>query len=227
MLERILCPFHKEKTPSCVLYEERYHCYGCGKNGPLEELPGEYHAGKQTKRKKTNIFRDLAYIRDLPRHSIRGLSLPCDDSFYYIVWPSGDYYTKRHRDLHSADSKYLCPSGHSRPLFIPKRGTKGLLVVEGEINALSAAEVLNDWTICSPGGTSLFAKHLTFFKQFDTVVVAVDKDIAGFQAIQSLHNELSGQANFEYYMLPKDFNDILVQHGKQTLRKQLKEKMGL
>ena len=32
-----LCPFHKEKTPSFNISDEKgfYHCFGCGKNGDL------------------------------------------------------------------------------------------------------------------------------------------------------------------------------------------------
>jgi len=29
----VLCPFHQEKTPSCILYEDHYHCYGCKAHG--------------------------------------------------------------------------------------------------------------------------------------------------------------------------------------------------
>lgn len=30
-----LCPFREEKTPSCFLYEDHYHCYGCGEHGDI------------------------------------------------------------------------------------------------------------------------------------------------------------------------------------------------
>jgi len=29
---QILCPFHEEKTPSCRIYSDHLHCYGCGKS---------------------------------------------------------------------------------------------------------------------------------------------------------------------------------------------------
>jgi len=32
-----LCPFHKEKTPSCFLYEDHFHCYGCLERGDVIE----------------------------------------------------------------------------------------------------------------------------------------------------------------------------------------------
>jgi len=31
----ILCPFHQEKTPSCFLYEDHYHCFACGEHGDV------------------------------------------------------------------------------------------------------------------------------------------------------------------------------------------------
>lgn len=30
-----LCPFRPEKTPSCFLYEDHYHCFGCGEHGDI------------------------------------------------------------------------------------------------------------------------------------------------------------------------------------------------
>ena len=28
-----LCPFHNERTPSFKVYEDHYHCFGCGEHG--------------------------------------------------------------------------------------------------------------------------------------------------------------------------------------------------
>lgn len=35
-----LCPFHREKTPSCFIYPEsnRFHCFGCGESGDIISL---------------------------------------------------------------------------------------------------------------------------------------------------------------------------------------------
>jgi DNA primase len=34
------CPWHEERTPSCVINtkKEFFHCFGCGKHGPIEEI---------------------------------------------------------------------------------------------------------------------------------------------------------------------------------------------
>lgn len=36
--EAIICPFHTEKTGSCMVSEDDYYCFGCGKKGSLPEL---------------------------------------------------------------------------------------------------------------------------------------------------------------------------------------------
>ena len=41
-----LCPFHKEKTPSFNVVEDKqfFHCFGCGKSGDVFKfLEAEYH----------------------------------------------------------------------------------------------------------------------------------------------------------------------------------------
>ena len=40
-----LCPLHEEDTPSFVWYvdQNRFHCFGCGKNGDVIELILRYH----------------------------------------------------------------------------------------------------------------------------------------------------------------------------------------
>jgi len=41
---QILCPFHEEKTPSCRIYHDHLHCFGCGKSldtiGYIMEIQG-------------------------------------------------------------------------------------------------------------------------------------------------------------------------------------------
>lgn len=230
MRQRILCPKHEELTPSCVIYETTYKCFGCGATGPLTELKGI--DVKPTKAKpKEDINAALAYIKTLPTQEVRGLDLPCDDKFFYLVWPDAAYYIKRLKDATGYKSKYICPTGHLRPLYTPQRMGKGLLVCEGELNALSAATALKDWAICSPGGTGEFAearvsRDLTFYRKFDNIRVVVDKDKAGAIAAIQMKAYLSRYCpNVTNYLVEKDFNDILVYDGKTELRRQLKEKM--
>lgn len=52
-----LCPFHKEKTPSCFLYDERYVCYGCRESGDVIDA--------HMKLKKTNFLTALAELSQM------------------------------------------------------------------------------------------------------------------------------------------------------------------
>lgn len=36
------CPFHNEKTASFKIYEDHYHCYGCGAHGDIIRFVREY-----------------------------------------------------------------------------------------------------------------------------------------------------------------------------------------
>ena len=38
MMNKIKCPYHKEKVPSLVVSDDKFHCYGCGKSGSVNEL---------------------------------------------------------------------------------------------------------------------------------------------------------------------------------------------
>lgn len=35
---KIRCPYHQEKTPSCVIKGEIFHCFGCGESGSIEKI---------------------------------------------------------------------------------------------------------------------------------------------------------------------------------------------
>lgn len=37
----ICCPVHDERTPSCSLFDTRWHCFGCGAGGSIYDLAGE------------------------------------------------------------------------------------------------------------------------------------------------------------------------------------------
>lgn len=36
--EIILCPFHREQTPSCMVEDDAFNCFGCGERGDLGKL---------------------------------------------------------------------------------------------------------------------------------------------------------------------------------------------
>lgn len=236
-LRRILCPNHTERTPSFVIRDDGWgHCYGCGHREFLpqykedrEDIPKEEHC--------EDILQSLLYIDSLPKKLIRGLDLPYDHLFYYIVWPNALYYKKRLKDVGERKSKYLCPKGHRKPLLIANSGDSTLLVVEGEINALSLALAFPEHTVVSPGGTQdiwsnagglKFKDYLAYYKSFRNLYILVDDDKAGLSSGMELTAHLLSEGN-KTSLIPmsEDANHILEHHGKEKLRSEISKRMGL
>lgn len=222
---KILCPFHEESTPSLHVYPDgKYYCFGCGKSGFAKDLGIQ---GLPAPRPPEDITDRLEYIRNLPLQEIRGLHLPADDEGYYILWPNGRYYIKR---VHVADQhagKYRAPRGHRRPLLLKMKTRERVLWwVEGEINALSLAEIVENGTIATPGGAGDLSKHLKFCEQFDTIYVFVDNDSAGVLAALELKRKLPTHKGLMIQVWDKDINDWLQQDGRRKLQEEVRRRVG-
>lgn len=231
-MKRILCQFHKEDTPSLALYGDRYFCFGCGARGPVKDLKNIDI--ELTQDDLTEIKEDLNetfnYISSLSRITHRALSFPADSKGYYIIWPNDKYYKKRF--FEETKSKYRCPIGHKKPLFIakdagPKAG--GLFIVEGEINAMSLAQCLDGYSIVSPGGSTEFdKKYLQYYIAYDKIFIVADKDSAGAKAVINLKSLLTTYTPYvKYWLAEQDINEILVKYGQEEVRAKIKKEMGL
>jgi len=222
-MRRIICPFHKEDTPSMVIYPEAAYCFGCGKKAKLEEVGIE--VSPDFKIEKEDIQKTLNYICTLPAKEYRGLKFPTDELFYYIVFPFENYYIKRFilKDV-PFKQKYICPKGNERPLFIASLSKSStLLIVEGEINAMSIAAIteLMEYNIVSPGGSgSMASKYLTEYIPYDTIKIIADLDKAGVAAGLKLGSYLQSKGKkVEYFFEEEDANDILVKYGREEVRR--------
>lgn len=194
MRKRLICPNpeHKEKTPSYVIYEDYGHCFGCGYRGKVAEGAASPPVPKE------DINATLSYIATLPTKTVRGLDLPCDDQYFYILFPGYSYYKKRLLVSDGSVSKYKCPSGHAKPLYIPyhRPNHTSLAIVEGELNALSLAQIEPSYNICSPGGTADFygknyEKYCQYYLQgYKSYTIIVDRDGAGCKAAIELKTKL-------------------------------------
>lgn len=226
--DRILCPFHIERTPSCVIYENRFKCFGCGKTGHISELNLDLSRIKTKKRIiNRSVNQEIKYIMSLPTQKIRGLDLHYDNVFYYILWPDLQYYKKR--KFIPDESKYICPWGTSKPLFTMPGSYKDLLIVEGELNALSIYEHLKpDYKIVSPGPCTDFLRYLDYYLQYDYIYVAFDFDKAGVQNYIKLRDVLQQHGKLVFpHPMQRDFNDILVMDGLDETRREVEKIRGL
>jgi len=214
-MQRVHCPRHEERTPSCVVYPTHAYCYGgCGPI-PLSELGATVRPGRAAPPEDLGAM--LGYIAGLPRARIRGLDLPADGDSYYLVWPSADYY-KRRKFLPGDGSKYLCPRGHKKPLYVPRAPThsKVLAIVEGELNALSLSSIGPNMGVCSPGGVGDFNEKLLdqidkLFLDIDRYHIIVDRDGPGLDAAIKMKGLLVKRTPYvEVTLMERDLNELLV-----------------
>jgi 5S rRNA maturation endonuclease (ribonuclease M5) len=227
-MDRVFCPRHIERTPSCVIYETHAYCYGgCGKID-LSEIG--LTATKQTKEKYVeNLEEKFRYIDSLPRKLIRGFSLPYDDTGYYLCWPDRNYYKHRlwNRD---AKDKYRGAAGHPKPIFWAGRAVspEALVVVEGEMNALSISEAFPEWDVCSPGSASDFktekTRHflLTYCTRYSRVIIVTDYDGPGTEAAIIAKGCLIGKVpDVQILLMKRDANEMFCDEGIEALRKEI------
>lgn len=219
-MRRIICPNpnHKESTASCVVYPTHAYCFGCATRFELTDIG---LTSNEPKKQPEDISASLAYIASLPKANVRGISLPVDDRYFYIVWPDFKYYKKRNLRINEG-AKYRCPTGISKPLYVPRQ-TKGqdrLVITEGELNALSLAQIPGDYDICSPGGCGDFKneRYMSFYLTYKKFCLILDKDAAGMGAAIALRAMLLKHSPYiDVRFVEKDFNDVLCQDGKEKL----------
>lgn len=220
-MQRVFCPRHKEKTPSVVVYEQFGYCFGgCGVI-PLSEL-GDVRPTVAAP--PTDLKSELERIRLLPTGSVRGLVLPIDGDSFYIVWPEGNYY-KRRKFFPGDGPKYLCPRGHQKPLFVARKDVSkdNLVIVEGELEALTLATIKGNYDIVSPGGVGNFKEGpwLNFALTYKRFCIIVDRDRPGLDAAIRLKKALLEISPYVSVLLKDkqgDLNDLLVKVGKESLQ---------
>lgn len=220
------CPFHDDSTESLHLYPDHYHCFGCGAHGALEGLPEEAKPKSRSIHAftaKEDVSKKLAYIATLPRRVIRGLELPYDDKGYYLVYPNANYYVLRRWDA-DAGKKYHNPAGHRKSLYLPNTPGKGpLFVVEGQFNAATLDKCVPSATVCSPGAASDLVNpaFVSFYLQYNDIIVIVDKDAAGVLAALKLKETLTKHGKNVYiHAMPEDFNQIYAEKGPEAVREE-------
>lgn len=218
---KILCPYHKESTPSFHVYPDGSgHCYGCG----AHEGPSKQRIVPDEERYVEDIQASIKYIKSLPRATIRGLSLHHDNDYYYVVWPSDDYYVRRRKVDVPDRPKYVGAAGHRKPIFIARERSRSvpLIVVEGQLNALSMAEAEIQASVVSPGAATDFKKlaNLPYYMGYDNIVLVLDNDAAGAMGAIELKGQLlaMGKTNVRIHLVNEDANEILQAGGPDAVR---------
>lgn len=213
---KVHCPNHQDENPSAHVYDNGTFCFVCHKmveTGDVKSIP------LKKKVVAENITGRIAEIRNLDTKRWRGLDFHADNFGCYILYPSGDYYKYRLFSPSQSGSKYLGPVGHSQPLFFFKEeGNKEkLLIIEGEINAMTVLEY-NNYSVLSPGSAGNFLSKIdeiiSIAIEYGKIVVWADKDPPGIKAIMELTSQLKIKGKkVEYIMEDMDANEMLL-NGK-------------
>jgi 5S rRNA maturation endonuclease (ribonuclease M5) len=220
------CTQHEDRTPSVAVYEDgSTYCFSCG--GYTLANPSKVLSAPP-KLKEEDVIKIVETINRKPKRLIRGLELPHDHLGYYVVWPGNNYYKLRYWVPPADRGKYYNPVGAVRPNFILNRGAlhDTLYVVEGELNALSIAKVIDNTVVC-PGSATNFKVNkvldgLTNAYQYRNLVIVVDKDEAGIQAALLLKTNVTERiSDVRIIAMERDANEILVKDGAQALKKAL------
>lgn len=223
-------PEHPDNTPSAYAYEDGVYCFTCNRKfSPVEG------AKKTKKRPPENIQASISRIKELPLTKIRGLDLYGDSGGYYVLWPDSSYYKYRLSSEVGNGDKYRNPTGHSQPLLCFGDGTgKTLLVIEGEINAMTAYTVTEGMLdTVSPGSAGNFEKLreelLVKCHNYDQVLVWCDQDPAGLSALIKFSGQLLAkypEKRLQQVYRETDLNDLYVDMGHVQALNLIKELIG-
>lgn len=202
-------------------------CYGCGaydKGGDTQYTP--------VVKEKEDIAESISYIESLPKKNIRGLELPYDGEYYYVLWSNRRYYKKR--AINESKAKYLSPIGHSKPLYTcnSPKDKPVIVIVEGEINAISLCSSVDNYNchIVSPGsaGDLCRSTYVDYYNNFDNAVIIVDKDPAGVRFGLELKFKLKSLGmSVTLYLAEDDFNDLLTKYGKEKVKEEFNKALGV
>lgn len=217
---------HDDTEPSCATYADGSgYCFPCSYYYP----PGTFDTSgvKPVIKPPEDIKSKIAYIKSLPTQAHRGLVFPYDSVGYYIVWPDECYY--KCRKWLPDPAKYVNPRGITQPGFYLKGKNGTLILIEGEINALSVHKVFPRCSVLSPGSAGnfkaqLLKNYLADVKKYANIIVIVDYDKAGLEALKGIKKELNKHMIYpKIYMNSLDMNEMLVKYGEEKIKAELKD----
>lgn len=223
---KVICPMHNDHEPSMKIYGEWAYCFVCQAQMRTTDLnlPGSAQEIRE-KKHPTNVPNMIEYIKSLPQMEIRGHKFHVSDSGYYFLWPHGNFYKKRNFD--DSKGRYVSPRGVSKPLFVYPGSAKHLLIVEGEINAMSLhTSVFGEYKVCSPGPAADFVRYIKYYLQFKHITIFVDKDAPGviygtyLKDILLRHNK-----HTKLVAMERDYNEIHVTEGETGVRNYFEKEM--
>jgi hypothetical protein len=234
MKKKYHCPRHAERTPSAVVYGDHFYSFCCGAHGPCSELG--VAPEPEGERYVENLEETFEYIDSLPIGSYRGFDFRHNDRGFYITWSDRSYYKLRLFHTDSPGGKYRCPVGVPKPVFAPLQSpakTDKIILIEGELNAITAATVSPYPVICPGSAVNFYAQTFKEYYpkllRFKSIYIIVDKDKAGVRAAIESKAQLYA-LNYKDVVVDfyeTDLNDVYVKEGKDAARIRLQKTLGM
>ncbi len=226
---KILCKYHEDTEPSMHVYQNdktlRGYCFVCSAMAVIE--PGDIDNLSEIKpsRKITDIAGMMSYIQHLPTKIIRGIELPFDQVGYYLRWPTNDHYKRR--NWNEGKNRYTGPTGKSQPLFIYPNMSKHLVLVEGELNAVSLRMAVGDkYCIASPGPANNFMRFIKQYMVYKQITLVLDYDAPGIVfGCQIKDHLLRAGKRVNLILVEEDYNDLLQKKGQGHVKQQFEKEL--
>lgn len=111
-----LCPFHEEKTPSLKIYEDNFHCFGCGESGDCTGFVAKLFGISQKEAAKK-----ISYDFGLRLFDDREIAVPVNEK----LRAANDYH-RWLRNANLAVSEYLTKLTIWRKQYIPQNPGENL-----------------------------------------------------------------------------------------------------
>lgn len=206
------------------IYSKYSHCFVCNAHILTDELDLPEHAKIIPKKEPTNVVAMIKHIKTLPTQIIRGFKLHYDERGFYVVWPDENYYKRRNFE---GRVRYTAPSGVKPPIFACNGFAKHLVVVEGELNCMSAYKASwSDYKLVSPGPASDFMRHIKYYQYYQKITLILDHDAAGIVfGCQLKEVLLKSGKHCNLVTVKQDFNETLTKHGEEVVREDFERLM--
>ena len=242
-----ICGKEKENPDFSVnLKTGQYYCHSTGQGGNIKEIEDfdfklpDIKKVKTTAERQTFTFDDLMkkragyhlgddWLNYLKGRGIseKGLNRLCrlgkENMMMIPITDGKNVVAIKYRTL---DKKCKSERGSRTDYFLNWQNVKDksyLIIVEGEIDLLSAIEVGFDNVVSLPFGAQnikCISNQIDWIKSFSKIIIAVDNDEAGEKCKKSILEKLQIIKNkvFTVNMEPyKDFNEVLTNGGAEEL----------
>lgn len=223
LIEHVGCP-HCPSSDAYAIYDDGHaHCFSCGRTDQNAE-PRRNATRRRRASSAPKTMLPFGQFEGIPE---RGIKIETCEKFGYFVTDDGDHVAPyRGPDGKPAGQKVRGPNKQflvrgslsDCQLFgqhLWKHGGKRLLIVEGELDALAASQMLGSWPVVSiPQGAQSALKavkrNLEFVESYETVVIGFDMDEPGRSAAREVADLLTPGRALVMELPEKDACDMLV-----------------